>query len=115
MSHYKTTNLKSIFTSDFNKCAVTHIYRGARRIEVHHVYGGASSRRKRSAEYAYVIPLVAEIHPNGSAASDKECKRLTGLTLKELDLKLKQTCQEDFEKRHGTRESFIELFGRSYL
>lgn len=113
MKYHEPTTLKSIFTSDFNKCAITHIYRGARRIEVHHVFGAAN--RKRSTEYGYVIPLVAEIHVNGSAASDKECKRLTGKTLKELDLWLKQKCQEDFERRHGTRERFIELFGRNYL
>ena len=113
MRHYKPTNLKSIFTSDLNKCAVTNIYRGARRIEIHHVFGAAN--RRRSTKYHYVIPLVAEIHPNGASADDKECKRLTGMTLKELDLRLKQTCQEDYERRHGTREDFIREFGRNYL
>ena len=113
MRHYIPTKLKSIFTSDFNKCAMTNIYRGARQIEVHHVFGAAN--RKRSSKYGYVVPLVAEIHPNGYAASNKECQRLTGMTLKELDLWLKQKCQEDFEARHGSRNDFIEEFGRSYL
>ena len=105
--------MKSIFTSDFDICAVTFMYRGFRRIEVHHVFGAAN--RRRSTQYGYVIPLVAEIHPNGASASDKECKRLTGLTLKELDIKLKQKCQAHYEKHHGTREDFIAEFGRSYL
>ena len=113
MRHYIPTNLKSIFTSDLNKCAVTHIYRGLRRIEVHHVFGAAN--RRRSTQYGYVIPLVAEIHPNGASASDKECQRLTGLTLKELDLRLKQECQYHYEKHHGTRDDFIKEFGRNYL
>ena len=91
--------MKSIFTSDFNKCAVTHIYRGARRIEVHHVFG--ASNRKRSTEYGFVVPLVDVIHPNGAAASDKECLRLTGKTLKEFDLYLKQRCQDYYERILG--------------
>lgn len=105
--------MTSIFTTDFNKCAVTHIYRGARRIELHHVFG--ASNRKRSGEYGFVIPLVDVIHVNGSAASDKECKRLTGWTLKELDLELKKACQEYYEKHYGNRESFVSEFGRNYL
>lgn len=106
--------LKSIFTNDFNKCAVTNIYRGARRIEVHHIFG--ASNRKRSTEYGFVIPLVAEIHPNGSNASEKECMRLTGMTLKKLDDSLKQKCQEYYENKLGrSRQQFIDEFGRNYL
>lgn len=106
--------MKSIFTTDFDKCAVTNIYKGARRIEVHHVFG--ASNRKRSEKYGFVVPLVAEVHPNGAAASNKECERLTGLTLKELDIKLKQTCQTYYETRLGkSRQQFIEEFDRSYL
>ena len=106
--------MKSIFTTDFNKCAITNIYRGARRIELHHVFG--ASNRKRSTEYGFVIPLIAEIHPNSAAASEKECKRLTGMTLKSLDTSLKQTCQTYYETRLGkSRKQFIEEFGRNYL
>lgn len=105
--------MKSIFTSDLNKCAVTHIYKGARRIEVHHVFGAAN--RKRSERYGFVVPLVAEIHPNGAAANDKECKRLTGRNLKDLDLLLKQTCQRYYEDHIGTRREFLDEFGRNYL
>ena len=105
--------MKSVFTSDFNKCAVTHIYRGARRIEVHHIFGAAN--RDRSTQYGYVVPLVAEIHPNGASASQSECIRLTGLTTKQLDLKLKQAAQRHYEENHGSREDFIKEFGRNYL
>lgn len=106
--------MKSIFTSDFNCCAVTHIYKGARRIEVHHVFG--ASNRKRSTEYGFVIPLIAEIHPNGASANEAECKRLTGLSLKELDLSLKRACQDHYENRLcKSREQFINEFGRNYL
>lgn len=32
-----------------------------------------------------------------------------------LDLKLKQMCQGIFEREVGTRDQFMEIFGRSYL
>lgn len=105
--------MKSIFTSDFNTCAVTHIHRGARRIEVHHVFG--ASNRKKSTEDGYVIPVIAEIHPNGASASQAECYRLTGLTLKQLDTRMKEACQEHWEAHRGTREEFIARYGRNYL
>ena len=94
-------------------CAVTHIYRGARKIEVHHVFGAAN--RKKSTRRGFVIPLIAEIHPNGAFRNEAECKRLTGLTLKELDHELKATCQRYYEMVYGTRKDFIEEFGRNYL
>lgn len=94
-------------------CAVTHIYRGARRIEVHHVFGAAN--RKKSTRRGFVIPLIAEIHPNGAFRNEAECKRLTGRTLKELDRDLKATCQRYYERVYGTRKDFIEEFGRNYL
>lgn len=105
--------MKSIFTTDFNVCAVTHIYRGARRIEIHHVFGAAN--RKKSTRRGFVIPLIAEIHPNGAFRNEAECKRLTGRTLKELDHELKATCQRYYEMVYGTRNDFIEEFGRNYL
>ena len=105
--------MKSIFSTDFNVCAVTHIYRGARRIEIHHVFGAAN--RKKSTRRGFVIPLIAEIHPNGAYRNEAECKRLTGRTLKELDRDLKATCQRYYERVYGTRKDFIEEFGRNYL
>ena len=105
--------MKSIFTTDFNVCAVTHIYRGARRIDIHHVFGAAN--RKKSTRRGFVIPLIAEIHPNGAFRNEAECKRLTGRTLKELDNDLKATCQRYYERVYGPRKEFIEEIGRNYL
>ena len=103
--------LESIFTTDLDRCFVTK-QRG--RIEIHHVFGAAN--RKRSTEYAFVVPLLAEIHPNGASASDKACRQLTGRSLKEIDAGLKRACQRYYEVELGkTREEFIEEFGRSYL
>lgn len=33
---------------------------------------------------------------------------------KELDIRLKQECQKEFEK-YGSREEFRRIFGKSYL
>lgn len=33
---------------------------------------------------------------------------------KELDLKIKKLCQEEFEK-NGSREEFMRIFGKNYL
>lgn len=82
---------------------------------MHHVFGGTANR-KRSTEYGFVIPLIADIHPNGSSASNKECEKFTGMTLRELDLHLKQTCQRYYENTlRKSREQFIQEFGRNYL
>lgn len=105
--------MRSIFTKDFDKCAITNIYKGARRIEVHHAFGAAN--RKKSTKRGFVVPLIAEIHPNGAFRDEKECRRLTGRSLKDLDLYLKQTCQQYYERVYGTRADFIEEFGRNYL
>lgn len=105
--------MKSILTHNLNKCYITGIYRGARRIECHHVYGAVN--RKRSTRYGFIVPLIAEIHPNGAAANDRECRRLTGYSLKELDTYLKQKCQRYYEANIGTREQFVAEFGRNYL
>ena len=97
---------------DMNTCYVTGISSGI--IERHHVFCGAY--RTRSTFYGFVLPLTASIHPNGSRRSDKDCKRLTGMTIKQLDTKLKQKCQEYYENELGkSREEFISEFGQNYL
>ena len=96
---------------DMNVCYVTG---RSGHIERHHIIGQAY--RTRSTFYGFVVPLLAEIHPNGARASDKECKKLTGMTLKELDLKLRQSCQKFYEEELGkSREDFIKEFGKNYL
>ena len=92
--------LKSVFTDDMNTC----IYTGSKAVERHHIFGGAS--RKLSEQYGYVVPLRPDYHPNGVHADP---------SLAWVDLELKQMAQRDFEEKHGTREEFVHLFGRSYL
>lgn len=92
--------LWSIFTDDMDHC----IFTGSDKVERHHCYGGYN--RTKSEKYGYVVPLRADLHPNGAQA---------GENWKEIDTYLKQECQKDYEKNHGTREQFIEEFGRNYL
>lgn len=97
---------------DMNKCYVTGISSGI--LERHHVFGAAN--RTRSTFYGFIVPLLAQIHPNGARRSDKECLRLAGMTTKEVDIKLKQRCQEFYENElHKSREEFIQEFGKNYL
>lgn len=92
--------LWSIFTDDMDHCYFTR----SDRVERHHIYPGFN--RKKCEKYGYVIPLRPDLHPNGAQA---------GSTWKEIDDYLRRACQKDYEKKHGTREDFIEEFGRNYL
>jgi len=94
--------LWSIFTDDMNHCYFT----GSLEVERHHVFGAAN--RSRSEVYGYVIPLHPTLHPNGAMF------KITKENLK-IDKYLKQRCQRDYEKKHGSREDFIKEFGESYL
>lgn len=94
--------LWSIFTDDLDHCYFT----GSPGVERHHVFGGAN--RSRSEQYWYVIPLHPTLHPNG--VRFKHTKE----NLK-IDDYLKQRCQKDYEKNHGSRADFIKEFGESYL
>lgn len=103
--------MRSIFTQDLRTCYITG--RGG-HVEVHHVFGAAN--RTKSTFYGFVVPLLAEIHPNGAFRDDKKCKELTGKTVKEIDLELRQACQRKYENEFGkSREEWLEEFKRSYL
>lgn len=97
---------------DMNRCHITGIRSGI--IERHHVFGAAN--RTRSTFYGFVVPLIAEIHPNGARRNDKRCQELTGMKTKDIDLNLRREAQTWYENDLGkTREEFIEEFGRNYL
>ena len=71
----------------------------------HHIFYGRGRRRISEREGCFVYLCLR--HHNGSNA---------GVHFnKSLDLKLKQLCQEKWEKRNGTCEDFIKVFGRNYL
>lgn len=94
-------HLKSVFTEDMDVC----IFTGSPYVERHHIYGAFN--RKKSEEYGFVVPLRYDLHPNGARADRRYAKQ--------IDDHLKRMGQEYFEKHCGSREEFMEIFGRSYL
>ena len=71
----------------------------------HHVFFGTSNR-KNSEEQGCWIYLCPHHHNMSNEGVHFN---------KELDLKLKQECQEAWEREKGTREDFRKVFGKSYL
>lgn len=94
--------LKSIFTTDMEHCYFTGLPEPHR----HHIFYG--SRRALSEKYGFVIPLAPHLHICGKY-SVHECPN------RGLDLRLKQMAQTYFEEQIGSREDFIDEFGKSWL
>lgn len=94
--------LWSVFTDDMDHCYFT----GSPYVERHHIWEGRQGYKGKSEEYGFVIPLRYDLHPNGARASQAG---------RALDIKLKQMAQEYYEEHYGTREQFMEEFGKNYL
>ena len=88
---------------DKKECFITHC---TENLDKHHIFFGAKNR-KVSDENGFWVWLRHDRHIAGSIyATPHNCR--------EVDLTLKQLCQEEYEKTH-TRAEFIKLIGRSYL
>lgn len=92
--------LWSVFTDDMEHCMFT----GYAPVERHHIFG--ASNKKRSEYYGFIAPLRPDLHPNGVFA---------GPDAKQVDLRLKTMAQAYYEEHYGTREEFLQEFGRNYL
>ena len=77
---------------------------GNPNIQRHHIIGGTANRRI-SDKHKYIIPLCMEHHTGGNGIH-----RNRG-----MDLRWKELAQMHFEKHKGTRQDFINEFGKSYL
>ena len=95
--------LWSSIQKDLKHCYVC----GSTEVAIHHVFGG-TYRRKISEVYGFIVALHPNYHTNSN-----ESVHLSPNT--GLDLELKQKCQTRFEESYGTREEFINHFGKSYL
>lgn len=93
--------LYSVFTDKMDAC----IFTGSYEVERHHIWGGTN--RKNSEKYGFVVPLRPDLHPNGARADIRHAKQ--------IDTHLKQKAQRYFEENCGTREEFMQIFGRNYL
>ena len=74
-------------------------------LEEHHIYFG-TGKRKISEKNGFKVWLTYSEHRGTYGVHGKYGH--------DLDLKLKQECQKEYEKNH-TREEFIKLIGKSYL
>lgn len=94
--------LKSVFTDDMEHCYFT----GTPNCHIHHIFYG--TRRKKSEQYGFVIPIACDMHENAPDSVHENPNH-------GLDLHLKQFAQEYYESNIGTREQFRKEFGKSYL
>lgn len=92
--------MKSILQEE-KRCYVTGDTTGLHR---HHIYFG-NGRREISEQNGFWVWLRWDLH-NG--------KQYGVHFNRDLDLKLKRACQQEYEKTH-TRQAFVELIGRNYL
>lgn len=91
---------KSAIVNCMKNCFVC----GSPYVQMHHIFYGTANR-KISDRYGYIVPLCQEHHTGQ-----------TGVHFdKQFDLALKELVQKHFEKNHGTREDFRNVFGKSYL
>jgi len=92
---------KSIISNE-RQCVVCGL---TTNLHKHHIFYGTANRRM-SEKYGCWCYLCARHHnmsDHGVHADNL------------LDLKLKQMCQDTFERQVGSREQFRAIFGRSYL
>ena len=89
-------NRFSAFTDDLDHCIIC----GNKKDHLHEIFFG--SNRKKSMQYDFVIPLCSTCHFEMHRNKEwQEYWHVKG--------------QEYWEKNIGTREEFIEVFGKSYL
>lgn len=95
--------LWSAFTEDMNTC----IESKSNQVERHHIFYGYNGNRGKSETYGYVIPIRYDLHKfhKGSVHNHPNVG---------LDLKYKKMAQKHFEDNNGSRNQFIEIFGRSW-
>lgn len=89
-------NRFSVFTDDLEHCIIC----GNKKDHLHEIFFGAN--RQKSMQYGFVLPLCHKCHAEMHRNKDwQEYWHAKG--------------QKYWEKFIGTREEFIEVFGKSYL
>lgn len=86
----------SLFTDDLEHCIICK----RKKEHLHEIFFGKN--RQKSMQHSFVIPLCHECH--AEMHRNKEWQEFWH-----------RKGQEYWEKNIGTREKFIEIFGRSYL
>ena len=91
--------------SEFQSEKECYVCGTTQNLHSHHIFSGYANRML-SEKYGMKVWLCGRHH---NLSND-------GVHFNnELDLELKQMAQRYFEENNGTREDFIQIFGRSYL
>lgn len=73
-------------------------------LEKHHIYFGG--KRDISDKYGFWVWLTPELHRGTNGVHGKNGH--------DIDLFLKKTCQEAYERKHS-RQEFMDKIGKNYL
>lgn len=95
--------MRSIIVDNLKTCYLCGSFRA---VEVHHCIHGTSGR-KLATRYHLLVGLCPECHRGTNGVHGKNGHN--------LDVRLKRLAQEKWEEKHGSREDFIRVFGKSYL
>lgn len=93
--------LTSVLTEDMNTC----IFTASPYVERHHIF--SASNKKNSERYGFTAPLRFDLHPNGARVDRRYAEK--------IDTFLKKWCQQYYVNNYGSREEFIDTFGKSWL
>lgn len=97
----KGSNLVSVLQGKEKRCYITG------RTDIlhkHHIYSGKN--RSVSDRFGFWVWLIPKLHNMSDIGVHFN---------RELDMKIKQDCQHQFEADGNTREYFMNLIGRNYL
>ena len=96
--------LHSVLTDNMDCCIIT----GSYDVERHHIFHHTHKERILCEKYGFIAPLRRDLHQDGK---DSVHQKPNG----ELDYTLKEMCQFYYEQHIGTREEFMQEFGKNYL
>ena len=92
----------SVFTDDFDTCIITGSTKASGAvIEKHHIFGAAN--KKASEKFGFVIPIRDDWHKVTNYSIHQDMS---------LNIYWKRKCQEYWLEHYGTREEFINVFGK---
>ena len=95
--------MRSIIVKDLKTCFACG---SEQNVEVHHCIHGTAGR-KLATKYHLLVGLCPNCHRGTNGVHGKNGH--------ETDLMLKKLAQTKWEEKHGSRDDWIRIFGKSYL
>jgi hypothetical protein len=94
----------SVFTNDLDTCLITgDCKESGAAIEIHHIFGAANNNKTNSEKYGFIMPVRADWHTLASYSLHQDMS---------LNVYWKRKCQDYWLEHYGTREEFINVFGK---